>query len=323
MVMVVTGVAGFIGSHLADRLLAKGHTVIGIDNFSRGTRGNIAQALTNSAFRLVEADLSDLPALDKALSPLLGPTADPVHTVWHLAANSDIAAGVADPSIDLRDTFTTTFNVIELMKKAGIGRLAFASTSAVYGEHPGKLTETIGPLLPISNYGAMKLASEAVISAAVESHLEQAWIYRFPNVIGRRGTHGVIFDLLGKLTHNRHELEVLGDGRQCKPYLHVSELIDAMLFIWRNSAGDRRAIYNIGPRDEGVEVAAIAAAVVKASHTNARIRFTGGDRGWIGDVPVFSYSIEKLLRLGWRPGRSSAEAVHEAVFELALERGFR
>lgn len=323
MVMVVTGAAGFIGSHLTDRLLAKGHAVIGIDNFSRGTRGNIAAALGNDAFRLVEADLSDLPALDRALSPLIASSASGVHTVWHLAANSDIAAGVADPAIDLRDTFATTFNILQLMRKAGIVRIAFASTSAVYGEHPGELTESAGPLLPISNYGAMKLASEAIISAAVESHLEQAWIYRFPNVIGRRGTHGVIFDLLAKLTRNREELEVLGDGHQCKPYLHVSELVDAMLFIWRNAGNERRAIYNIGPRDDGVQVADIAAAVVRASRTNALIRYTGGDRGWVGDVPTFRYSVEKLLRLGWRPARSSAEAVHQAVFELATEKGFR
>lgn len=323
MVMVVTGAAGFIGSHLTDRLLAKGHAVIGIDNFSRGTRGNIAAALANDAFRLVEADLSDLPALDAALSPLIAPSTGRVHTVWHLAANSDIAAGVADPAIDLRDTFATTFNILQFMRKVGIGRIAFASTSAVYGEHPGELAETVGPLLPISNYGAMKLASEAIISASVESHLEQAWIYRFPNVIGRRGTHGVIFDLLAKLASNREELEVLGDGHQCKPYLHVSELVDAMLFIWRNAANERRAIYNIGPRDDGVQVADIAAAVVRASHTNALIRYTGGDRGWVGDVPTFRYSIEKLLRLGWRPARSSAEAVHQAVFELAIEKGFR
>jgi UDP-glucose 4-epimerase len=323
MVMVVTGAAGFIGSHLTDRLLAKGHAVIGIDNFCRGTRANLAAALANEAFQLVEIDLSDLAALERALSPLLATSATRVHTVWHLAANSDIAAGVADPAIDLRDTFATTFNVLQLMRKAEIRRIAFASTSAVYGEQPGELTESAGPLLPISNYGAMKLASEAIISAAVESHLEQAWMYRFPNVIGRRGTHGVIFDLLGKLTKNAEELEVLGDGSQCKPYLHVSELIDAMLFIWRNGGDERRAIYNIGPRDAGVEVADIAAAVIRASRTNAAIRYTGGDRGWVGDVPTFSYSIEKLLRLGWRPARTSAEAVHQAVFELASERGFR
>ena len=130
-------------------------------------------------------------------------------------------------------------------------------------------------------------------------------------------------DLLAKLTRNREELEVLGDGHQCKPYLHVSELVDAMLFIWRNAGNERRAIYNIGPRDDGVQVADIAAAVVRASRTNALIRYTGGDRGWVGDVPTFRYSVEKLLRLGWRPARSSAEAVHQAVFELATEKGFR
>jgi UDP-glucose 4-epimerase len=323
MLMVVTGVAGFIGSHLADRLLAEGHRVIGIDNLSRGTRQNITAALTHSAFCFLEADLSDLAAAEKDVLPVIAAAGRAVDTVWHMAANSDIAGGIADPAIDLRDTFATTFNTLWLMRQMTGVRVALASTSAVYGVHPGKLTETVGPLLPISNYGAMKLASEAVISAAVESHLQQACIFRLPNVVGSRGTHGVIYDLLVKLARSPEEVEVLGDGRQRKPYLHVSELIDAMMFIWRNQGQEKRVIFNIGPDDEGIEVAEIAQEVVTASGTGARIRFTGGDRGWIGDVPRFRYSIEKLAHAGWRPRSSSAAAVRKAIRELAVERGFR
>ena len=223
--VLITGVAGFVGSHLTDRLLSAGHSVVGIDNLSRGNRGNIEQALQNSSFHFFEKDMTDIDAMRRVVVKF------PISTVWHMVANSDIGAGVADANVDLRDTFMTTFNLLLVMREAGIGQLAFASTSAIYGVHDKILEETTGTLFPISNYGAMKLASEALISAAVESFLERAWIFRFPNVIGPRATHGIIFDLLTKLSKNPPELEVLGDGTQQKPYLHVCELIDAMLLI--------------------------------------------------------------------------------------------
>lgn len=229
--VLVTGAAGFIGSHLTDRLLQRGLRVIGIDNFSRGTRDNLSEALTHPSFQFFQADLSNVAEIRGIAFNFQ------IDTVWHMVANSDIAAGIADPNIDLRDTFLSTFNILLVMREANIRRMAFASTSAVYGVHPGALTESTGPLFPISNYGAMKLASEAAISAAVESFLERAWIFRFPNVIGPRATHGILFDLLTKLKTKTEYLEVLGDGTQQKPYLHVSELVDAMLFV-RDRASD-------------------------------------------------------------------------------------
>lgn len=318
--MLVTGAAGFIGSHLVDRLLRDGHVVIGVDNLSRGVVSNLLAARLRPDFRFIQLDVGEPEDLNR-LAQVCVDLGESIDTVWHLAANSDIAAGIANPRIDLRDTFTTTFNLLEFMRAVSCRKMLFASTSAVYGEHPAKLVETLGPLLPISTYGAMKLASEAIISAACEAALDQAWLCRFPNVVGSRGTHGVIYDLYNKLTKNREELEVLGDGRQRKPYLHVLELIDALAFVWSH-ATEKRAIFNIGPEDDGVEVSAIAAAVVEASGTQARIRYSGGDRGWIGDVPRVSYSVEKLTRLGWRPKHGSEEAVRQAVRELALERGF-
>ena len=315
---IVTGAAGFIGSHLVDRLLARGQQVLGIDSFTRGTRANLALALTNSRFRVVECDLADDVAVNNVIDPLI--EGKKPGAVWHLAANSDIPAGVSDPGVDLRDTFLTTYNTLNLMRRHGIPAIAFASTSAVYGEHGVKLAEALGPLLPISNYGAMKLASEGAISAATESHFRRACIFRFPNVVGSRGTHGVIYDLLGKLAGRPNTLEVLGDGRQKKPYLHVSELIEAMLFIWDN-APEKIALYNIGPEDEGAEVSFIARSVVEASRRDVPLQFTGGDRGWVGDVPRFSYSVEKLAQLGWKPKMKSSNAIIRAARELAGERG--
>ncbi|MFZ5720248.1 MAG: SDR family NAD(P)-dependent oxidoreductase [Pseudomonadota bacterium] len=318
MMMVVTGAAGFIGSHLVDRLLQDGHRVVGVDNLSRGTRENLETALAHPGFTFIAADVAE----PEGLTAQVAAAAGPADIVWHLAANSDIAAGVADVRIDLRDTFMTTHGAVEIAKATGAKRIAFASTSAVYGAHPEPLVETHGPMLPISNYGAMKLAGEALVSAAVESDLEQAWIFRFPNVVGDRATHGVINDLFLKLKRDPNELEVLGDGKQQKPYLHVSDLIEAMLFIVANGGRDPRQIYNIGPEDEGFDVAGIAAGVIAASKTGARIRYTGGDRGWVGDVPRFTYSVDKLARLGWRPTMSSAEAVARAIREVAVQRGF-
>ena len=312
---IVTGAAGFIGSRLVDRLLALGHDVVGLDNLSRGRREHLVEAETTGRFRLIELDLIDETALDAALA-----AAGPVDTVWHLAANSDIPAGVSDARIDWRDTFMTTFAVVEAMKRHAIPRIVFASTSAVYGALDQVLDETTGPLLPISNYGAMKLAGEAAISAAAESHLQQAVICRFPNVVGPRATHGVIYDLVGKLLGQARELEVLGDGRQCKPYLHVSELVEAMLHLWSTQT-ERRVLVNIGPEDDGATVKVIAEAVVEAAGGGTPLRYTGGDRGWLGDVPRVRYTVDRLKTSGWAPELSSEDAVRRAAGEVARERG--
>jgi UDP-glucose 4-epimerase len=311
-VVLVTGAAGFIGSHLTDRLLEVGNKVVGIDNFSRGTRGNLERSQSHPSFHFLETDLSNLDSLREILASF------EIDTVWHMVANSDIGAGVADPNVDLKDTFLSTFNVLVAMRAAGIKKLAFASTSAVYGVHDQVLEENIGPLFPISNYGAMKLASEALISAAVESYLERAWIFRFPNVIGPRATHGIIFDLLTKLARKPADLEVLGDGTQQKPYLHVSELVEAMLWIYEH-ASDALNWFNIGPPDEGATVKEIAEAVQRQAAPTTPIRFTGGNKGWVGDVPKFRYSIEKLKRLGWSPQLTSGQAVKRAVGEIHAE----
>jgi len=311
----ITGAAGFIGSHLTDSLLEGGDQVSGVDDFSLGKPEYLDRARLSPRFCFFERDMSCPEAAIecfRAASERRGPP----DIVWHLAANSDIAAGVADAKVDFKRTLQTTFAVLEAARCEAVKRIAFASTSAVYGERNDLLSEDSGPLLPISNYGAAKLASEALLSAAAESFVERLWIFRFPNVVGSRSTHGAIFDFLGRLALRPDSLTVLGDGSQKKPYLHVSELIAAMKFIVAHAL-DRRNVYNIGPNSAGTTVSFIAEQVVARVLPGTPIAYTGGDRGWVGDVPRFRYSTERLARLGWQCQLSSDEAIIRAIDEMA------
>ena len=313
---LVTGAAGFIGSHLVDSLLAQGATVVGVDNMKLGRRPYLTKALNNPRFKLFEQDVNDVAALSKVVGDETRNT--PFSVAWHMAANSDIRAGVTDSDVDFRDTFLTTHSLLKVLREHKIPRLAFASTSAIYGEHPGLMREDIGPLFPISNYGAMKLASEAAISAALEAYLERVWIFRFPNVVGSRATHGAIYDFVHKLKKNPAQLDVLGDGSQQKPYFHVADLIEALLFIVENGK-ERLNFYNIGTAETVTSVRYMAEAVVKRQSPGAKIQYGTGNKGWVGDVPKFNYSIEKLKKLGWSPRLTSDQAVDRAVEEIVRE----
>lgn len=314
---LVTGAAGFIGSHLVDALLERGARVTGVDNLKLGKREHLALASKNPAFKFFHADINDLAAMEKIIAA--ESDSGPFDTVWHLAANSDIRAGVEDPDVDYRDTFLTTHSVLKLMRQSKIRAIAFASTSAIYGALKQQLSEDTGPLFPISSYGAMKLASEAAISAAAEAFLQRAWIFRFPNVVGSRPTHGAIFDFIQKLERNPNELEVLGDGTQQKPYLHVADLVEAMLFI-ASQGKEKINYFNVGPDDAGATVRYMAETTVREASPTAKIRYTGGDRGWVGDVPKVHYSIEKIRSFGWSPRSTSNQAVERAVKEILAGR---
>jgi UDP-glucose 4-epimerase len=314
MSILITGVAGFIGSNLANIFISNGKRVIGFDNLCRGSLSNIIHLQENKFFSFTKVDLSHFTAYRDAIKK--EHAIEPITEVWHMAANSDIQAGIFDAMVDLRDTFMTTFNTLELMKECNIDILAFASSSAVYGNlEDAKLVEDIGPLFPISNYGAMKLASEAAISASLEGFLRRAFIFRFPNVIGIPATHGVIWDFICKLKSTPDNLIVLGDGTQQKSYLHVEDLLDAMMFI-REHATDQLNYFNIGAGDVGITVRDIAEQVVQTVSSNALITYGLGNKGWLGDVPKFTYSVNKLQQLGWKPKMNSVEAVRYAVRQI-------
>ena len=205
----------------------------------------------------------------------------------------------------------TTFRVLEAMRGAGIKQLVFASTSAIYGEADGEIAEDFGPLQPISHYGAAKLASEAFISSYGENYEIQSWITRFPNVVGSRATHGAVFDFVQKLRRTPGRLDVLGDGAQEKPYLEVLDLVRAIILVWRSTT-ERMNIYNVGATTRST-VADIARIVIEEGPGEAQIVYSGGSRGWIGDVPKFAYDIGRIRSLGWEPSMTSDEAIRTAA----------
>jgi UDP-glucose 4-epimerase len=321
----VVGGAGFIGSHLVDRLVERGAVTV-YDNLSIGRRSFIAAHLDAGRARLVEADALDLATLSEAVRDH--------DVVFHLAANPEARWGLEQTRLDLEQGTIATYNVLEAMRLAGVPRLVFASSGTVYGETEQICGEGDLGALPISLYGASKLGCEALVSAFVECFGLQAWIFRFGNVIGPRGTHGAALDFLHKLRTEGEkrqgagqepgndgdgiELEVLGDGSQSKPYLHVTDCADGMLH-GLDHAAEPLNVLNLAP--EGTtSVSRIAALCVAASpYPQARIRYTGGDRGWPGDVPRSRMSPARMAALGFAVRFKSDQAVERAVVELAQE----
>lgn len=309
MKALVAGGAGFIGSHLIDALLKEGHDVVCVDNFFIGTKENIAHLTCNKRFTFYEQDLCDLEAINKIFER------EHIEYVFHLAANSDIQASANEPIIEYQNTYSTTFNILECMRRNDVKKLFFASTSAVYGEKMGtEVGESTTPLEPISYYGAAKLGSEGLISAYSYMNDMSVLIFRFPNVIGPRLTHGVIFDFVMRLKEDPSHLRILGDGKQSKPYMHVFDLVNGIMQFKDVPKGI--TLYNIGVETQ-TSVTRIAEIVVeKMGLTGIPFEYTGGRGGWKGDVPVFAYDLCRIHAAGWRATYTSDETVAHTVEQV-------
>ncbi|MBU1125915.1 MAG: NAD-dependent epimerase/dehydratase family protein [Candidatus Omnitrophica bacterium] len=308
---LVTGGAGFIGSHLVDRLARLGRVIV-YDNLSSGRKEFIAAHLGKKDFKFVKADLLNRKVLQGAMRG--------VDTVFHMAANPEIRVGETNPHVDFSQGIMATYNVLEAMRGAGVNKIVFASSSTVFGEPAVRPTsEEYGPMIPISVYGASKLSCEGLISAYCHMYGMQAWVFRFANIIGRRGTHGILIDFIKKLENNKGFLKVLGNGRQRKSYLLVEDVADGILFAWRREKGEF-SIFNLGT-DDDILIADIARIVLKKwPEKKIRIRYTGGARGWRGDVPVMLLDPTKMKKLGWHVRYGSRQAVEKAMDDLLKER---
>jgi UDP-glucose 4-epimerase len=288
----VTGGAGFIGSALVDRLLADGHDVTAYDDFSTGQRAFLADAARHPRFRLVEGDVLDTARLRPALAGH--------DLVLHLAANADVRFGLEDPRRDLEQNTLGTFNVLEAMRAAAVGRIAFASTGSVYGE-PAVFPTPENCAFPVqtSLYGASKLAGEGLVAAYCAGFGFQGVVFRFVSVLGDRYTHGHVFDLYKKLLADPRQVEVLGDGRQRKSYLHVRDCVDAVLLAL-GRAGDGFDVFNLGV-DDSCTVDESLGWICDHLGVSPERRYTGGARGWVGDSPFILLDTAKIRRLGWAP----------------------
>lgn len=304
MKALVTGGAGFIGSHLVDHLMQTGEEVRVLDNFASGSKENLAQWLDSPRFEAVEGDMLDPEAVKRSV--------EGCDTVFHLAANPEVRMKKASPGDHFRHNITATFNLLEATREAGcVKRLVFASSSTVYGEASVVPTaEDYGPLLPISLYGSSKLACEALISGYAAIYGFRAVIYRLANIVGPRSSHGVIYDFVKKLRADPQTLMVLGDGGQSKSYVYVMDCVEG--FMAGLDTGERVAVYNLGT-DSMTTVLEIAETVKKAAGCpDAVVRLTGGvdgGRGWRGDVKVMQLDTSRLRAAGWVPRFSSSEAV--------------
>ena len=307
MFSVVTGGAGFIGSHLVDTLVRRKDRVLVIDNLSTGAQENIRTHLERGSVQFLQADLCS----DGWQNQIAGAS-----RVYHIAADPDVRESAHQPDPIIQNNIIATFRVLEAMRMYQVPEIVFTSTSTVYGDARVIPTpEEYTPLEPISIYGATKLASEALIASYCHSFGMKAWVYRFANIIGERSNHGVCWDFIQKLRREPSSLEILGDGHQTKSYLEVHACVDAMLYAV-DHATEPYNVLNIGSED-WIDVTTIADVVVEEMRlSGVTYRYTGGSRGWVGDVPRMLLSVEKMKCLGWKPPIGSRESVVTTVRAL-------
>ncbi|MEM3391918.1 MAG: NAD-dependent epimerase/dehydratase family protein [Candidatus Bathyarchaeia archaeon] len=310
----VTGAAGFMGSHLCDRLIEVGFEVYGLDNLSTGRIENINHLMVNEGFHFIKEDLLNIDKIESFINEC--------DLIFHFAANPDVKAALANSKIDFEQNLVATYKLLEAMRKAEKPKtIIFASTSTVYGEAKVLPTpEDYAPLKPISLYGATKLGCEALIASYTHTFRLKGLVFRFANIIGSRLKHGVIYDFILKLKANPRRLEVLGDGTQTKSYLHIEDCLNGMFKALENFNEDFE-VYNIGGEDQ-VNVKTIAEIVIKEMGLkNVEVKFLGGPegRGWIGDVKNMLLDCRKLKALGWKPKHSGFEAIQLTARELIKE----
>jgi UDP-glucose 4-epimerase len=306
---VVTGGAGFIGSYLVDRLLDEGYFVTVVDNMSCGCLENLKQHSNNSFLTVKKADIRDEGKLNCIFAGH--------DVVFHMAAHANIGESSADHRVDLDNNLIGTLNVLEAMCTNGIQDLVFASTSAVYGEAMVKPTPEDFSSPQVSLYGASKLACEAYAEAFTQFTPIKFWTFRFANIVGEKRRSGVIWDFVHKLLENPLELEILGDGKQSKEYLHVKDCVNGMMIGYKKASA-KVNILNLSA-DEQTLVDKIADMVIEEMGLkNVKRNYTGGPRGWVGDIPVVKLSLDKIKKLGWRQRISSEEAMRRTI-RWALE----
>lgn len=312
----ITGAAGFIGSSLADRLLADGKRVTGWDNFSTGQERFVTGASKNPDFKLVRGDNLDLPALTAAMKGC--------DTVFHLAANADVRFGLEHPRKDLEQNTIATFNVLEAMRANGIKTIAFSSTGSVYGEASIIPSPEDHPFpVQTSLYAASKLAGEALIHSYCEGYGFEGYVFRFVSILGERYTHGHVFDFYQQLAEHPDYLKVLGDGTARKSYLYVQDCLSAMLHVMNAGlaakAKHRVEVFNLGT-DHYVQVNDSIGFICAALGLKPRLEYTGGDRGWVGDNPFIFLDTKKIMSTGWKPALTIKQGIKRTLQWLQANR---
>ena len=319
MNIFIAGGAGFIGSHIVKKLITNIDilNIIVFDNFSSGTLSHLNDVISDPKLKIIEGDIKDLDFLKTSMSS--------IDLVIHFAANPDIAKAVTQPDIDFWEGTYLTQNILEAMRANNVTNILYTSGSGVYGEQPNiEFQESYGPCFPISTYGASKLACEALISSYCHMFGIKGRAFRFANVVGPKQTHGVGYDFIRRLKQDPSQLRILGDGTQSKSYIYVDDVIDAMILVYENSKNDRTScfdVFNVATDDyiTVTDIAYIATDIAGLSKESVNYQYTGGDRGWKGDVPKVLFDVSKIKKLGWRASKTSFQAIEASITSMYQE----